>query len=68
MYRVLEAEMVLNDVKRQDLADALGLTLGTVSFKLNGKAPITLKEARLIQERVGTTKTLDELFADEKTE
>ena len=68
MYRVLEAEMVLNDVKRQDLADELDLTLATVSLKLNGKAPITMKEARLIKQRVGTTKTLDELFADEKTE
>ena len=65
MYRVLEAEMVLNDVSRKDIAEALGVTIGTLSPKLNDKAPITLHEARTIKERVGTSKTIDELFKEE---
>ena len=68
MYRVLKAEMVLNDVSRKDLASGLDLTIGTVNLKLQGKASITLPEAKRIKEIVGSTLTLDELFADEKTE
>lgn len=54
MYKNLEAEMTRFDVKQQDLADLLNITLGTMNLKMNGKARITLDEAQSIREFMQT--------------
>lgn len=54
MYKNLEAEMTRFNVRQQDLADLLQITLGTMNLKMNGKARITLDEAQSIREYMQT--------------
>ena len=62
MYKNVKAEMSRNDITLEDLAEALGKTVSTVSQKLNGKYPITLNEAKIIKKRLGVDIPLEELF------
>lgn len=62
MYRNVKAEMSRKGIILEDLAEALGLTVSTVSQKLNGKYPITLAEAKIIKKRLGVDIPLEELF------
>lgn len=62
MYKNVKAEMSRNDITLEDLAEALGKTVSTVSQKLNGKYPITLNEAKIIKKRLGVALPLEELF------
>ncbi|NOW85348.1 transcriptional regulator with XRE-family HTH domain [Clostridium beijerinckii] len=62
MYNNLEAELRRRKIKRKDLADKLNLTISTVSLKLNGKAPITLHEAKLIKQILNVDIPLEDLF------
>ena len=62
MYKNVKAEMSRKGIILEDLAEALGLTIGTVSQKLNGKYPITLNEAKIIKKRLGVDIPLEELF------
>lgn len=65
MYPNLEAERARRNVTLAKLAEALDLTVPTVSLKLNGKYPITMDEARKIKECIGTDLPLEELFSEE---
>lgn len=62
----------LQDVMRKryvtqgELADHLGVTQTTMSLKLNGKAPITVDEALVIKEYLGSRLSLDKLFAEKR--
>ena len=58
----LEAELKRKNIKRKDLAEKLNLTIGTVSLKLNGKAPITLAEAKEIKSVLSVDIPLEILF------
>lgn len=62
MYRNVKAEMSRKGIILEDLAEALGVTVSTVSQKLNGKYPITLAEAKIIKKRLGVDMPLEELF------
>ncbi len=62
MYDTLEAELRRRKIRRKDLAEQLDLTIGTISLKLNGKAPITLGEANTIKKILGVQMPLEELF------
>lgn len=62
MYNNLEAELKRRSIKRKDLAEKLSLSIGTVSQKLTGKAPITLTEAKLIKQILNVNMPLEELF------
>ena len=62
MYKNVKAEMSRNGITLEDLAEALGKTVSTVSQKLNGKYPITLVEAKVIKKRLGVALPLEELF------
>ena len=55
----LEAEMARNKVTQVKLAEILGITPTTLSFKMNGKSTLSLKEC--------PDKTLDYLFATDET-
>ncbi|NFB12945.1 helix-turn-helix transcriptional regulator [Clostridium botulinum] len=62
MFNNLEAELKRKNIRRKDLAKELNLTIGTVSQKLNGKAPLTLNEAKLIKQVLKVDISLEELF------
>lgn len=63
MFDNLEAELRRKKVLRRDLAENLDLTIGTVSQKLNGKAPITLTEAVAIKQFLKVDIPLEKLFS-----
>lgn len=65
MYPNLNAERVRQGVKVEDLASDLGVTVSTMSLKLNGKAPITLIEAKKIKQKLKTTLPIETLFSTE---
>lgn len=62
MYKNVRAEMSRKGIILEDLAEVLGVTVPTVSQKLNGKYPITLNEAKIIKKRLGVDMPLEELF------
>lgn len=63
MFPNLEAEMARGKITQSSIALSLGITPTTFSFKLNGKAPISLKECVKIKNTFFPDKTLDYLFA-----
>ena len=65
MFNNLEAELKRKKILRKDLAKYLSLTIGTVSQKLNGKAPITLPEALAIKQFLKVNIPVEKLFAYE---
>lgn len=64
MYRNAKAAMVKVGLILEDLSSNLGGTVSTWSLKLNGKAPITLNEAKAFKRLVKTDKPLEELFEE----
>lgn len=63
MFPNLEAEMARCRITQSCIASLLGVTPTTLSFKLNGKSPISLKECTKIKNEFFPDKTLDYLFA-----
>ena len=69
MFPNLEAEMARSKITQLQMAEMLGETPTTLSFKLNGKSSLSLKECVLIKQLMFPDKTLDYLFAtDERKE
>ena len=69
MFPNLEAEMARSKITQLHMAEMLGVTPTTLSFKLNGKSSLSLKECVLIKQLMFPDKTLDYLFAtDERKE
>ena len=69
MFPNLEAEMARSKITQLQMAEMLGVTPTTLSFKLNGKSSLSLKECVLIKQLMVPDKTLDYLFAtDERKE
>lgn len=62
MFPNLEAEMARAKITQAKLADMLGITPTTLSFKLNGKSTLSLKECVEIKKKAFPDKTLDYLF------
>ena len=62
----LEAEMARSKITQAKLADILGITPTTLSFKLNGKSNLSLKECVEIKRNAFPDKTLDYLFATDE--
>lgn len=60
--KALEAEMVNEGVSRYDLCDALSISYPTLHAKITGHTEFRCDEMFRIKERLGTEKTLDELF------
>jgi plasmid maintenance system antidote protein VapI len=61
----LQIELLSKRKTSADLAEALGITLNALNYKLKGKGKFTLNEAFAIKNYLGSTKPLDELFAIE---
>ena len=69
MFPNLEAEMERSKITQLQMAEMLQVTPTTLSFKLNGKSSLSLKECVLIKQLMFPDKTLDYLFAtDEQKE
>lgn len=62
MFPNLEAEMARSKVTQAQIAKILGITPTTLSFKLNGKSSLSLKECVEIKQKVFPDKSLDYLF------
>lgn len=68
MFPNLEAEMARSKITQAKLAEILNISPTTLSFKLNGKSTLSLKECVEIKKKVFPSKTLDYLFwTDEAT-
>lgn len=66
MFPNLEAEMARSKITQARMADMLGITPTTLSFKLNGKSTLSLKECVEIKKKAFPDKTLDYLFQTEE--
>lgn len=66
MFPNLEAEMARSKITQAKLAEMLGITPTTLSFKLNGKSTLSLKECVEIKRKAFPEKTLDYLFETEE--
>lgn len=64
MYRTAKSEMMKRGFNLADVAPLMGISIGTLSLKLNGKYPITLNEAKLFKSIVKSTLPLEELFEE----
>ena len=62
MYPNLRAEMARKNVNMTYLAEHLGVTLGTLSLKINGKNEFSFGEAVQIKRLLGVDMALEELF------
>lgn len=62
MYRTAKSEMMKRGLTLGDVAPLMEISVGTLSLKLNGKYPITLKEAKQFKEIVKSDLPLEELF------
>ena len=63
MYPNLDAELARKKIARTQLAKILKVNPGTLSLKLNGKAPLTLTECIEIKQAVGEQYSIEYLFA-----
>lgn len=67
MYRNLDAEIARAGVTQNEIAKALGITPTTLSFKLNGKSNLSLKECVEIKKILNTRESVEYLFAEDVT-
>lgn len=63
MYRNLKAEIARSGLSRTAVAEALGISLSTLSCKLAGKSPWLFEEAIKLKQVLGTDILLETLFA-----
>lgn len=66
MYRNLSAELVRRKLTQNDIAKLLGISISTMSYKMNGKSEFTLSEARTIYAFLKTDVPILELFEMEE--
>ena len=66
MLHNLEAEIARSNVKRTDIADALGIGTRTLYAKIHGETKFTTEEAFKVQKTFFPDLTLDYLFETEK--
>ena len=64
MYPNLNGWIARSGLSREVIAEAIGCNLGTLSRKLTGKAPITLKEAKTLKAVTGATDSIETLFEE----
>ena len=65
MYPNLKGELAKGGFKLEPIASYLGITISTLSQKLNGKYRLTLEEAVKIKKFIGSKLPLEVLFAEE---
>ena len=64
MYPNLEAELARKNIKRTDLAELLGCTIGTIVAKLRNDREFSFGEVIKIKEYLGVQMPLEVLFSD----
>ena len=64
MYPNVKAEMARHGITLEMLAKPLDITPSTLSRKLNGHFPLTLKEATIIKKELATEQLLEILFKE----
>lgn len=64
MYPNLKAEMARGKFTLEYVSKKLGISISTLSQKLQGKYPITLAEAKKIKEIIGVDIPLEILFEE----
>lgn len=64
MYRNAKAEMTRRGLRLEDVAEKMGITIATLSQKLNGKYPFTLNEAKQFKRIVESDLPLEVLFEE----
>lgn len=62
MYRVLETEMFKKDIGRNEIAELIGVSYGTVCTRFNGKSEFSLPEAFKVRDRVSPGTPIEILF------
>lgn len=62
MFYILEHELKKKNITRELLAEKLGISISTVSCKLNDKSEFTIKECKKIKNILGFDGSIDELF------
>lgn len=62
MFPNLNAELARRQMKRSELANEINMRPTTLSYKLNGKSPITLIECIDIRNAIDKSLTIDYLF------
>ena len=67
MLRNLKAEMIRRDITALELSEKTGIRYQTLTAKIAGTSPVTVKEAKAIRDAVAPDKTIDELFDDEES-
>ena len=65
MYYILERELKKKGLTRKNISDKLGMSISTVSCKLNDHSEFTIKECKEIRELLNFNGTIDELFKTE---
>lgn len=62
MYPNLEAELKRKNIKRADIANHLGISISTVSEKMQGNSDFSFGAAVKIKQLLGVSIPLEELF------
>lgn len=62
MYKRLKAEMMVNDITNEDLAELLGENVENIDNKINGQSDFSLNEVVLIMDTYFPTESTDYLF------
>lgn len=65
MYPNLEAELKRKNIKRSDLANFLGISLSTMSEKMQGNSDFTFAAAKKIKDFLRVDIPLEVLFAND---
>ena len=68
MFPNLEAELARRKITKGQLAEKINKTPTTLSLKLSGKAPMTLKECIEIKNALGEELSIDYLFETAQAE
>lgn len=66
MHRRLKSEIIRRGLTVLDVSNKTGIRYQTLTAKIAGTSPITIKEARAIRDAVNPALTIDELFDDEE--
>ena len=64
MYLNAKAEMIRRGLRLEDVAKLMGMSISTLSMKLNGKYQFTFKEAIRFKEIVQSDLPLEVLFEE----
>lgn len=67
MYGNVKAEIARRNMTALSLSEKTGIRYQTLTAKLAGASPITIKEAKAIRDALNPELSIDELFDDEES-